>query len=97
MREYIDELEAHARRLERQRDEYLEQSAIYIGKFVDMNIRRHIAESQRDELLGALENISFGTVIKRAPGGCGQQQLWTAAQMSQHAEAAIAAVKGGNG
>jgi len=67
MREYIDELEVHARRLER----------------------------QRDELLEALEDIAFGAVIKRASGGCGQRQLLSAAQMSRHAESAIAAVKGG--
>ena len=58
MREYIDELEAHARRLERQRDELIEALEFY---------RQHM-------LLG-----------------------YEITDSGQVAEAAIAAVKGGNG
>jgi hypothetical protein len=95
---------SRARRLERQRDEAREHAANAEASLKmainSANARQTEAEHamrQRDELMEALEDIAFGAVIKRASGGCGQRQLSSAAQMSRHAESAIAAVKGGNG
>jgi hypothetical protein len=85
-----------ARRLERQRDDWYGAFLLATKRAGDAGELLVELKRQRDELLEALEDIAFGTVIKRAPGGCGQQQLWTAAQMSQHAADAIAAVKGGD-
>jgi hypothetical protein len=92
---------AFARRLERQRDEAREHAAnaeaslkMAINSANARQTETEHAMRQRDELLEALEDIAFGAVIKRASGGCGQRQLSSAAQMSRHAESAIAAVKG---
>jgi len=86
---------SHARRLERQRDELTDRWEKSANAFLIEQGRREAVERQRDELMEALEDIAFGAVIKRASGGCGQRQLSSAAQMSRHAESAIAAVKGG--
>lgn len=47
------------------------------------------AKEQRDRLKSALEDIAFGLIIKRVAGGCGQRQLWTASQFSEHAAKAL--------
>jgi len=84
-----------SRRLERQRDELTDRWEKSANAFLIEQGRREAVERQRDELMEALEDIAFGAVIKRASGGCGQRQLLSAAQMSRHAESAIAAAKGG--
>jgi predicted RNase H-like nuclease (RuvC/YqgF family) len=95
MRDYIDELEAHARRLERQRDEAREHSANAEASLKmainSANARQTEAEHamrQRDELMEALERIA------RNPGDCDFETGFTSGHI---ARAAIAAVKGGNG
>jgi len=82
-----DEWLERMKRYERQRDEHLERSASYLGKLADMNIRRHIAESQRDGLLEALERVS------RLPGD--YDLICDAEWVIRDVRVAIAAVKEG--
>jgi uncharacterized coiled-coil DUF342 family protein len=91
IREYIDELEAHARRLERQRDELLDKTVDALAKVEVLteaadylNGRLREVTAQRDGLLEALEFYRKHMLLGHAITDSGQV-----------AEAAIAAVKGG--
>ena len=99
MREYIDELEAHARRLERQRDKALDElrnlvPAILMRRdkgvmdmtAIDRLAELHESERQRDGLLDALLEIASREWIENALNPQDAASI---------AEKAIAAMKGG--
>lgn len=46
-----------------------------------------------DRLANALEDIAFGTIIRRKAGGCGQSLICTPEQLQNYAHRALAAWK----
>jgi uncharacterized protein YukE len=95
MREYIDELEVHARRLERQRDELTDRWERSANAFLIEQGRREAVERQRDELMEALEDIAKQKILDEVedPVCCDFEDGYTTCV--EVARAAIAAVKGG--
>ena len=88
MREYIDELEAHARRLERQRDDWYGAFLLATKRAGDAGERLVEMKRQRDELMDAL------TVIKTIASYPHHPNALHAIQSI--AKNTIAAVKGGD-
>lgn len=87
MREYIDELEAHARRLERQRDELTDRWEKSANAFLIEQGKFEAAERQRDELMEALERFA------RLPGD--YNLIMDYGWVIRDAKQTIARVKGG--
>jgi uncharacterized coiled-coil DUF342 family protein len=97
MREYIEELEAHARRLERQRDELMDKTVdalARVGVLTEaadyLNGRLREVTAQRDELLEALEAL-----LQHRPRADWEGLTIAEGLTWDDAEDLIAAVKGG--
>jgi len=95
MREYIEELEAHARRLERQRDEWHGAFLLATKRAGDAGELLLELKRQRDELMEALEELLTASFRVPSHPVTSNQELRRMDIACRTAEATTAAVKGG--
>lgn len=71
--------------------------SVYIARmtYLARELERELAAERAlaDRLANALDDIAFGTIIRRESGGCGQSLICTPEQLQNYAHRALAAWK----